>query len=35
MAAFELNNRDNFQKTYIKPDVEDDLIELTLPDKKT
>jgi len=35
MAAMELKNRDNFQKTYIKPAVEDDLIELTLPDKKT
>ncbi len=35
MAALELKNRDNFQKTYIKPAVEDDLIELTLPDKKT
>jgi hypothetical protein len=35
MAAMELKNRDNFQKTYIKLAVEDDLIELTLPDKKT
>ena len=35
MAALELNNRDNFQKTYIKPAVEDGLLELTLPDKKT
>jgi ATP-dependent DNA helicase RecG len=35
MAALELKNRDNFQKTYIKPAVEDGLIELTLPDKKT
>jgi len=35
MAEMELKNRDNFQKTYIKPAVEDDLIELTLPDKKT
>ena len=35
MAALELKNRDNFQKTYIKPAVEDGLIELTLPEKKT
>ena len=35
MAALELKNRDNFQKTYIKPAVEDGLIELTLPAKKT
>ena len=35
MAALELKNRDNFQKTYIKPAVEDGLIALTLPDKKT
>jgi len=35
MAALELKNQDNFQKSYIKPAVEDDLIELTLPDKKT
>ena len=35
MAALELKNRDNFQKTYIKPAVEDGLLELTLPDKKT
>jgi|GEM_PF-6207369 len=35
MAALELKNRDNFQKTYIKPAVEDGLIELTLHDKKT
>jgi hypothetical protein len=35
MAALELKNRDNFQKTYIKTAVEDGLIELTLPDKKT
>jgi predicted transcriptional regulator len=35
MDALELKNRDNFQKTYIKPAVEDGLIELTLPDKKT
>ena len=35
MAALELKNRDNFQKTYIKPAVEVGLIELTLPAKKT
>jgi hypothetical protein len=35
MAALELKNRDNFQKTYIKPAVEDGLIELAFPDKKT
>ena len=35
MAALELKNRDSFQKTYIKPAVEDGLIELTLHDKKT
>jgi ABC-type transport system involved in cytochrome c biogenesis ATPase subunit len=35
MAALELKNRDNFQKTYIKTAVEDGLIALTLPDKKT
>jgi hypothetical protein len=35
MAALELNNRDNFQKTYIKTAAEDGLIELTLPNKKT
>ncbi len=35
MAALELKNRDNFQKTYIKPAVEDGLIALTLHDKKT
>jgi predicted transcriptional regulator len=35
MDALELKNRDNFQKTYIKPAAEDGLIELTLPDKKT
>ena len=35
VAALELKNRDNFQKTYIKPAVEDGLVELTLPDKKT
>ena len=35
MAAMELKNRDNFQKTYIKPAVEVGLIELTLPAKKT
>ena len=35
MAALELKNRDNFQKTYIKPAVEDGLIELTLHDNKT
>jgi hypothetical protein len=35
MAALELNKRNNFQKTYIKQAVEDGLIELTLPDKKT
>jgi ATP-dependent DNA helicase RecG len=28
MAALELKNRDNFQKTYIKPAVEDGLIEM-------
>jgi len=35
MAAMDLKNRDNFQKTYTKPAVEDGLIGLTLPDKKT
>ena len=35
MAALKLKNRDNFQKTYIKPAVEVGLIELTLPAKKT
>jgi hypothetical protein len=35
MATLELKNRDNFQKTYTKPAVEDGLIELTFPDKKT
>ena len=35
MAALELKNRDNFQKTYIKQAVEVGLIELTLPAKKT
>lgn len=35
VAALELKNRDNFQKTYIKPAVEDGLVALTLPDKKT
>ena len=35
MAALELKNRDNFQKTYIKRAVEYGLIELALPDKKT
>jgi hypothetical protein len=28
MAALELNKRNNFQKTYIKPAVEDGLIEM-------
>jgi ABC-type transport system involved in cytochrome c biogenesis ATPase subunit len=35
MTALELKNRDKFQKTYIKTAVEDGLIALTLPDKKT
>ena len=33
--ALELKNRDNFQKSYIKPALNADLIALTLPDKKT
>ena len=35
MVTLELKNRDNFQKSYIKPAIEDGLIENTLPDKKT
>ena len=35
MDALELKNRDNFQKSYIKPALNADLIALTLPDKKT
>ncbi len=35
MAALKLKNRDNFQKTYLKPALKNNLIELTLPEKKT
>ncbi len=35
MATLELKNRDNFQKSYIKPAIENGLLENTLPDKPT
>jgi predicted HTH transcriptional regulator len=35
MTSLELKNRDNFQKSYIKPAIENGLIENTIPDKKT